>query len=66
MEKPELKVTQKRYTGESTVISTRLPKDLVKELDGVADKTGRTRNEILQMSLEFALRHMTIESADKV
>ena len=61
MKKPELRITQKKYTGVSTVISARFPKDLVQEIDAVAVETGRTRNEILQMCIEFALQHMKIE-----
>lgn len=61
MEKPELRITPKKYKGTSTVISARFPKDLVKAIDGVATKTGRTRNEILQLGMEFALQHMKVE-----
>jgi predicted transcriptional regulator len=61
MEKPELRITPKKYTDSSTVISARFPKDLVKAIDSIATVTGRTRNEILQMCLEFSLQHMKIE-----
>lgn len=63
METPKLHITPKRYTGESTVISMRLPKDMLKELDSIAEKSGRTRNELLMMGLEFALQHMEIEES---
>ena len=62
MKRPELRITQKKYTGASTVISARFPKDLVQDIDEVAAQTGRTRNEILQLCMEFALQHMTIEN----
>ena len=62
MKKPELRITQKKYTGASTVISARFPKDLVQDIDSIAEETGRTRNEILQLCTEFALQHMTIEN----
>lgn len=55
-----LRIGAKKYTEESTVISFRLPKDMLKEIDNVAAVTGRTRNEILTTGLEFALRHMEI------
>ena len=35
-------------------------KDMIRDLDAVAAKTGRTRNEIIAMSLEFALENMEI------
>lgn len=62
MEKPTLRLTAKKYTGESAIISMRLPKDMLKDIDEIASITGRTRNEILSLSLEFALGHMEIES----
>lgn len=65
MDVPKLQISRKRYSGESTVISMRIPKDMLGDLDKIAGFTGRTRNEILTMSLEFALKHMQIEQDDK-
>lgn len=61
MEKPTLRLSAKKYTGESSVISMRLPKDMLHDIDNIAAMTGRPRNEILSLSLEFALNHMEIE-----
>ncbi len=61
MEQPVLKIKAKKYTGESTVISVRLPKDMLQDIDLAAQTAGRTRNDILVMSLEFALKHMEIQ-----
>lgn len=68
MDAPKLQIKPKKYTGESTVTSVRIPKDMLRDIDLVANQTGRTRNEILMMSLEFALAHMEIapESEEKV
>lgn len=60
MERPILRISPKRYSGETTIVSMRLAKDLLRDIDAVANVTGRTRNEILTMSLEFALEHMEI------
>jgi predicted transcriptional regulator len=60
MNEPKLTIMPKRYNGESTIISMRLARDLVKDIDQVAALTGRSRSEILTMSLEFALNHMEI------
>ena len=60
MEDLTLKITAKRYGNESTVVSFRLPKDMLRDIDNIAEATGRTRNEIMTTSLEFALRHMEI------
>lgn len=60
MERPILRISPKKYSGETTIVSMRLSKDLLKDIDAVANVTGRTRNEILTTSLEFALEHMEI------
>ena len=61
MEKKKLIIRQRRYGAETTVISLRLPKDMVKVIEEVAASTGRNRNEIMVMSLEYALDNMEIE-----
>ena len=60
MAEPILKISPKKYNGESTIVSMRLAKDLLKDIDNVANVTGRNRNEILTSCLEFALNHMEI------
>ncbi len=60
MERPILRISPKKYSGETTIVSMRLAKDLLRDIDAVANMTGRTRNEILTTSLEFALEHMEI------
>ena len=65
MSEPVFKISQKKYGGETTIVSMRLAKDLLKDLDKIAALTGRNRNEILTMSLEFALNHMEIVMNDQ-
>lgn len=65
MEKPKLQITPKKYGGETSVISMRLPKDMLRDIDTVAEETGRTRNEILLLSMEFALDNMEIRKTGK-
>ena len=60
MSEPILKISPKKYNGETTIVSMRMSKELLKDIDNVATLTGRNRNEILTMSLEFALNHMEI------
>ena len=60
MQEPMSQLLQKKYLGETAVISMRLPKDMLADIDKAASVSGRTRNEILSMSLEFALNHMEI------
>lgn len=60
MSEPVLRIQPKKYSGESTIVSMRISRELLKEIDSVAAFTGRNRNEILTMSLKFALNHMEI------
>ena len=61
MDKPVFLIPQKKYTGETTIASMRIARELLQQIDRAASLTGRTRNEILTMSLEFALSHMEME-----
>lgn len=65
MERPILRISPKQYSGETTIVSMRLAKDLLRDIDTVANVTRRTRNEIMAMSLEFALEHMEIAMKER-
>ncbi len=56
----KLKITMKKYQGETSVISLRLPVELVATLDEIAKTTGRTRNDIMQKCLEFSIDNLEI------
>ena len=58
MDEPRLEIPVKNYTGESSVISMRLPRDMLQEIDAIAADTCRTRNEVLTLCMEFALNHL--------
>ncbi len=60
MKEPVFQLQRKKYLGETAVISMRLPKDMLADIDKAAKVSGRTRNEIMSLSLEFALNHMEI------
>lgn len=60
MEEPILRIERKKYTGESTVVSMRMPRDMVQELDRIAAATGYTRTELMMACLEFSMNHMEI------
>ena len=60
MSEPVFRIPTKKYGGDTTVVSMRISRELLKDIDKVADLSGRNRNEILAMSLEFALRHTEI------
>ena len=65
MDEPVFLIRQKKYVGETMVVSMRIPKDMLADIDKAAEVSGRTRNEIMSMSLEFALNHMKITASDK-
>ena len=57
----KLVISSKKYTGETAVVSARLPLDLIKKIDEICDATGRTKNEIIQICLEFSVDTIEIE-----
>ncbi len=66
---PKLRIEPKKYMEESTVVSMRMPRDMVRELDGIANTTGYTRTEFMMLCLEFSLKHMEVvqkESKERV
>ncbi|MEI3063181.1 MAG: CopG family transcriptional regulator [Oscillospiraceae bacterium] len=60
MTDPKLEIIPKKYSGESTVISMRITKAMLADIDKIAAETGRTRNELMTLGLEFALKHIEI------
>lgn len=57
----KLVIQSKKYKGDTAVISARLPQDLIEKIDVICQLTGRTRNEIVQMCLEFSVENIEIE-----
>ena len=64
MEKLKLTIIPKKYGGESAVVSMRIPKSLLRDMDAAAEQTGRSRNELISTCLEFALEHLEILNGD--
>ena len=60
MSEPVFRIPRKKYGGDTTVVSMRISRELLTDIDKVADLSGRNRNEILTMSLEVALKHTEI------
>lgn len=58
MEKQKLIIPSRKYKGETTVVSARLPNDMVSALDAIGEKTGRNRNEIIMLCLEYAIENL--------
>ena len=61
----KLFIPSKRYKGDTSVVSARLPNELIKDLDRVAEITGRNRNEIIMLCLEFAIENLETDTDGK-
>ena len=61
----KLFIPSKRYKGDTSVVSARLPNELIKDLDGIAENTGRNRNEIIMLCLEFAIDNLETDTDGK-
>lgn len=53
-------IRPKRNYGEHQVVSCRMPVELIRKLDDISSKTGRTRNELILKCVEFALDKLEI------
>ena len=59
-----MKITQRKYGGDSSVVSLRMPNKLIKRIDETAEVTERTRNDIIIRCIDFALDNLEIETND--
>ena len=59
----KLIITPKKYTGKTSVVSTRLPDEMIKELEALSARTGKSRNELLVTMIEFALDNREISDS---
>ena len=53
-------IPQRTYGKESKVITMRIGTQLLSDLDAAAEASGRSRNEIISLALEFSLNHLVI------
>lgn len=62
-----LKIEQNKYKSKcSKNFSIRLPQKLFDEIESVAKSTGRKRNQVIRMCLEFALDNLEVkDNAEK-
>ena len=61
----KLVIRPNKYGGKSSVVSARIPDEMLAQLDDLSAKTGRSRNELLVTMIEFALDHIEIDYTDK-
>ena len=58
MGKEHFTIPPRRFRGETAVVASRLPVELISLLDDLSRKTGRSRNEVIQLCLEYAIDNM--------
>lgn len=56
----KLTIKAKKYKGETSTITTRLPLELITKIDEAVKKTGRNRNDIVQRLIEYAVENLEI------
>ncbi|ANU44445.1 CopG family transcriptional regulator [Enterocloster clostridioformis] len=56
-------IKQKRPKGDDgyKVFSVRVKEELVIQIEEISNKTGRSRNELIGLLLEYAIKHCEIE-----
>ena len=62
MDSKRLIISPRKYKGETSVVSARLPVEMIKALDEIAELTGRNRNEIIALCLEYAVDNLEIDA----
>lgn len=63
MDEKKLVITTKKFKADkTTIVSARIPLELVERIENIAAKTNRNRNEIIQMLLSYAVDNAIIEN----
>lgn len=59
----EIKITKKKMRGDDgcKVVSVRMKDELIEKLDDIAEKTNRSRNELINILLDSAIDIVKIE-----
>lgn len=58
-------VLRKKDDNEFRIFSLRLRDTMVKDLDEIACRTSRSRNEVIVLLLEYALEHCRVEDDEE-
>lgn len=48
--------------GKTAVVSVRLSEDMIKRLDAITMESGHSRNELIQLCVEFGLDNLEIKN----
>lgn len=57
----KLTLTAKKHTLETSVVSLRIPNDLISKIESIAKQTNRTKSDIIVKCLDFALENIEIK-----
>lgn len=62
MEEKKLVISAKKFKADSTtIISARVPTELIKRIEDLAKRTNRNRNEMVQILLTYAVDNAVVE-----
>ena len=56
----KLVINSRKFSGKTQVVSVRFPADIVESLGSICTKTDRSRNELIVMMVDFALKHIEV------
>ena len=61
MEEKKLVLSAKKFKADSTtIISARVPTELIKKIEDLAKRTNRNRNEMVQILLSYAVDNAVV------
>ena len=60
----KLLIKPNKYGGKSSVVSARIPDEMLDKLDALSAETGKSRNELLVTMIDFALDNIVIENTE--
>ena len=60
MAEEKLIITPKTFRADTTIVSARIPADLLEKIDEIAKESNRTRNEMIQLLLAYAVERTEV------
>lgn len=65
MGEKKLVLSTKKFKADSTtIISARVPTELIKKIEDLAKRTNRNRNEMVQILLSYAVDNAVVEEEE--
>lgn len=64
MDNKALKIS-KRPADDTKQVTIRVPADLYNEIEGLMEKSNRSRNDIMTLLLRYAIKYVEITEGDK-